>query len=184
MLAQKRNTILYTNIFYNFFKFPIGNLTHPLTSKVFLDFWNFLLFTWPLTLFPLCFLFCLWNKGAFRFWICHSLYNCLVVRTYSASRFGIHFGILNSNPRVWHFDFTFWKNYLRVYLRLSSILELSLSIAPTHYRLTCLGYNWWIKLCALLKLCQQFSCSIVYLFHWDEWFIVSKYYISSRSRPP
>ena len=29
-----------------FFKFPIGHLTHPPTSKVFLD---FILFTWPLT---------------------------------------------------------------------------------------------------------------------------------------
>ena len=37
-------------MFSNFFLFPIGHLTHPPTSKVFLDFWNFFLFTWPLTL--------------------------------------------------------------------------------------------------------------------------------------
>ena len=38
MLAQKRNKIMYQNMFSNFFKFPIGHLTHPPTSKVFLDF--------------------------------------------------------------------------------------------------------------------------------------------------
>ena len=48
MLAQKRNKIMYTNMFSNFLLFPIGHLTHPPTSKVFLDFWNFFLFTWPL----------------------------------------------------------------------------------------------------------------------------------------
>ena len=36
-------------MFSNFFLFPIGHLTHPPTSKVFLDFWNFFLFTWPLS---------------------------------------------------------------------------------------------------------------------------------------
>ena len=45
MLAQKRNKIMYKNILSIFFKFPIG---HPPTSKVFLDFWNLFLFTWPL----------------------------------------------------------------------------------------------------------------------------------------
>ena len=49
MLAQKRNKIMYKNIFSNFFLFPIGHLTHPPTSKVFLDFLNFFLFTWPLS---------------------------------------------------------------------------------------------------------------------------------------
>ena len=49
MLAQKRNKIMYKNMFSNFFKFPIGHLTHPPTSKVFLDFFIFFLFTWPLS---------------------------------------------------------------------------------------------------------------------------------------
>ena len=49
MLAQKRNKIMYKNIFSNFFLFPIGHLTHPSTSKVFLDFFIFFLFTWPLS---------------------------------------------------------------------------------------------------------------------------------------
>ena len=48
MLAQKRNKIIYKHMFSNFFKFPIRHLTHPPTSKVFLDFWNLFLFTWPL----------------------------------------------------------------------------------------------------------------------------------------
>ena len=40
---------MYKNMFSNFFKFPIiGHLTHPPTSKVFWDFLNFYLFTWPL----------------------------------------------------------------------------------------------------------------------------------------
>ena len=34
--------------FPNIFLFPIGHLTHPLTYHVFLDFWNFVLMTWPL----------------------------------------------------------------------------------------------------------------------------------------
>ena len=38
MLAQKRNKIMYKNMFSNFFKFPIWHLTHPPTSKVFLEF--------------------------------------------------------------------------------------------------------------------------------------------------
>ena len=42
---------MYTNMFSNFFKFPIGHLTHPPPSKVFLDFCKKKLFTWPLTLF-------------------------------------------------------------------------------------------------------------------------------------
>ena len=52
MLAQKRNKIMYKNMFSIFFNFLIGHLTHPPISKVFLDFLNFLnlvLFTWPLS---------------------------------------------------------------------------------------------------------------------------------------
>ena len=48
MLAQKCNKIIYKNMFSNFFLFPIRHL--PPTSKFFLDFWNFFLFTWPLGL--------------------------------------------------------------------------------------------------------------------------------------
>ena len=40
------NKIMYKDIFSNVFKCPIGHLTHPLTSKVFLD---FLVFTWLVT---------------------------------------------------------------------------------------------------------------------------------------
>ena len=50
MLAQKRNRIMYQNMFSNFFIFPIGQLTHPPTFKVFLEFWNYVLFTWPLSI--------------------------------------------------------------------------------------------------------------------------------------
>ena len=46
MLAQKHNKIMYKNMFSNFCLFPIGHLTHPLTSSLFL----FFLFTWPLNL--------------------------------------------------------------------------------------------------------------------------------------
>ena len=48
MLAQKRNKIMYKNMFSNFFKFPIGHLTHPSTYKVFLDFWIFIYLHGPL----------------------------------------------------------------------------------------------------------------------------------------
>ena len=41
-------------MFSNFLLFPIGHLTHPPTSKVFLDFWNFFLFTWPLSTVEIC----------------------------------------------------------------------------------------------------------------------------------
>ena len=35
---------MYKNMFFQFFLFPIGHLTHPPTSKVFLDFWNFVIY--------------------------------------------------------------------------------------------------------------------------------------------
>ena len=45
MLAQKRNKIMYKNLFSNFFLFPIGHLTHPPTSKVF--FYYFFIYMAP-----------------------------------------------------------------------------------------------------------------------------------------
>ena len=48
MLAQKRNKIMYKNIFSNFWLFPIGHLTHPPTSKVFLDFYFYFIYMAPM----------------------------------------------------------------------------------------------------------------------------------------